>query len=120
MSAKATQSDRSMVIALDSAASVIAGVRRVAEAERAADAELTAEWRPMSGLAPVVDAWRSLAMHALEPNVFYDPAFALNALPVFGHDAGAVLVWSTTSPRRLLGLFPARIERRRYGVPMPV
>lgn len=120
MSAKATQSDRSMVIALDSAASVIAGVRRVAEAERAAETELTAEWRPLGGLTSIIDAWRTLAMHALEPNVFYDPAFALNALPVFGHDAGAVLVWSTTSPRRLLGLFPARIERRRYGVPMPV
>jgi CelD/BcsL family acetyltransferase involved in cellulose biosynthesis len=121
MSAKANPTDRSsMVIALDSAASVIAGVRRVAEAERAADAELTAEWQPLSGLASVADDWRMLAAHALEPNVFYDPAFALHALPVFGHDAGAVLVWSQTTPRRLLGLFPARIERRRYGVPMSV
>jgi CelD/BcsL family acetyltransferase involved in cellulose biosynthesis len=33
---------------------------------------------------------------------------------VFGADAGAVLVWSKTAPR-LIGLFPARIERR-YGV----
>ena len=36
---------------------------------------------------------------------------ALAAAPVFGADAGAMLVWSTTG--RLLGLFPARIERGR-------
>lgn len=120
MSAKTSLTNRPTMIALDSAASVIAGVRRAAEAERAADAELTTEWQPLSKLGSIVDAWRTLAAHALEPNVFYDPAFALNALPVFGHDAGAVLVWSTTTPRRLLGLFPARIEKRRYGVPMPV
>jgi CelD/BcsL family acetyltransferase involved in cellulose biosynthesis len=39
---------------------------------------------------------------------------------VFGADAGAVLVWSGTTPRKLLGLFPARIETRRYGIRLPV
>ena len=43
--------------------------------------------------------WRDLAARALEPNVFYDPAFALAAAPVFGADAGAVLVWSKAAPR---------------------
>ena len=57
---------------------------------------------------------------ALEPNVFYEPAFALAAAPVFGRDAGAMLVWSGTEPRRLLGFFPARVETRRYGVNLPV
>ena len=61
--------------------------------------------------------WRRCA---LEPNVFYEPAFARAAAPVFGRDAGAGLVWSRTMPPRLLGFFPARIERRRYGVPLPV
>src|SRR6202030_2433948 len=51
---------------------------------------------------------------------FYEPAFALAAAGVFGRDAGAVLVWSGTSPRRLLRLFPARIEPRRYGLKLPV
>src|SRR5208282_4917987 len=44
----------------------------------------------------------------------------LPAARVFGRDAGAVLVWSQTQPRRLLGFFPARIERRRYGLHLPV
>jgi CelD/BcsL family acetyltransferase involved in cellulose biosynthesis len=72
-----------------------------------------AEWKSLALLAPLRDEWRDLASRALEPNVFYDPAFALAAAPVFGARAGAVLVWSKSS--RLIGLFPARIERR-YGV----
>ena len=69
----------------------------------------------LKGLAEFRDEWRDLAGRALEPNVFYDPAFALAAAPVFGADAGAVLVWSKTTPTRLIGLFPARTTRR-YGV----
>ncbi len=71
------------------------------------------EWRTLATLADITDEWRSLAERALEPNVFYEPAFALNAAPVFGADAGAILVWSRT---RLMGLFPARIERWRGGL----
>jgi CelD/BcsL family acetyltransferase involved in cellulose biosynthesis len=74
-----------------------------------------AEWRTLSTLEMIREEWRDLSLRALEPNVFYDPAFALAAAPVFGTDAGAVTVWSRTSPDRLIGLFPARIERR-YGV----
>jgi len=73
-----------------------------------------AEWKPLAALGDVRGEWRALAARALEPNVFYDPAFALAAAPVFGADVGAVLVWSKTAPR-LIGFFPARIERR-YGV----
>jgi CelD/BcsL family acetyltransferase involved in cellulose biosynthesis len=32
----------------------------------------------------------------------------------------AGLVWSRAAPYRLLGFFPARIERRRYGIALPV
>jgi CelD/BcsL family acetyltransferase involved in cellulose biosynthesis len=78
------------------------------------------EWRPLSELADVGEEWRALGERALEPNVFYEADFALAAAPVFGRDAGAGLVWSRTTPPRLLGFFPARIERRRYGVPFPV
>lgn len=70
------------------------------------------EWKPLSALADTRDAWRDLVTRALEPNVFYGPAFALAAAPVFG-DPGAVLVWSKSG--RLIGLFPARAERR-YAV----
>jgi CelD/BcsL family acetyltransferase involved in cellulose biosynthesis len=73
-----------------------------------------AEWRPLADLAGMRAEWSDLVARALEPNVFYDPVFALPAARVFGADAGAVLIWSKTSPR-LIGLFPARIERR-YGV----
>ncbi len=31
-----------------------------------------------------------------------------------------MLVWSRGAPARLVGFFPGRIERRRYGVPLPV
>ncbi len=34
--------------------------------------------------------------------------------------ARTVLVWSGTSPRQLLGLFPGRIVQRRYGLLLPV
>src|ERR1043165_4582908 len=72
------------------------------------------EWTSLAELADARGEWRDLAARALEPNVFYDPAFALPAARVFGADVGAVLVWSKASPR-LIGLFPARVERR-YGV----
>jgi CelD/BcsL family acetyltransferase involved in cellulose biosynthesis len=75
--------------------------------------KLSAEWRPLAGLGGIAAEWRVLADNAAEPNVFYEPSFALAAAPVLGRHAGAVLIWSA-APRRLLGLFPARLERR-YG-----
>ena len=93
------------------------------------------EWRSLAELGAIAADWRALATRALEPNVFYEPAFALAAAPVFGRDVGAGLVWSraalaseASSQRgnsrvrepRLLGFFPARVERRRYGLAPPV
>ncbi len=78
------------------------------------------EWRPLAELAPIAAQWQSLADRALEPNVFLEPAFALAAAPVFGRDVGAGLVWSRAAPYRLMGLFPARIACRRYGIKLPV
>jgi len=74
---------------------------------------LRVEWRAISTLEPIVEQWRSLCERALEPNVFYDPGFALAAAPVFGARCGAVLVWSKGG--RLMGLFPARIAGWRGG-----
>jgi CelD/BcsL family acetyltransferase involved in cellulose biosynthesis len=108
------------VVALDSPASAIASARRAVLADRYASNAFTIEWRELTQLEPIADEWRELAARALEPNVFYEPAFATAAAPVFGRDAGAVLVWSGTSPRRLLGFFPARIAKRRYGVNLPI
>jgi CelD/BcsL family acetyltransferase involved in cellulose biosynthesis len=103
-----------------STVSAIASARRAAVADRYAANALTVEWRNLSDLEPIVDEWRELAARALEPNVFYEPTFALEAAKIFGGDAGALLVWSGTSPRKLLGLFPGRMEPRRYGLKLPV
>ncbi len=81
-------------VALDGAASAIASARRAVLADRYAANAFTVEWRKLSELEAITAAWRDLAARALEPNVFYEPAFALAAAPVFGRDAGAVLVWS--------------------------
>jgi CelD/BcsL family acetyltransferase involved in cellulose biosynthesis len=80
-------------------------------------APLRVEWRPLAALAAIAPQWLVLAARALEPNVFYEPAFALPAARLWGRNVGAALVWSPDD--RLLGLFPARIERR-YGLPLPV
>jgi CelD/BcsL family acetyltransferase involved in cellulose biosynthesis len=108
------------VVARDGAASAIASARRAVLADRYAANALAVEWRDFAGLESIVGEWRELAERALEPNVFYEPALALAAAPVFGRDAGALLVWSGTSPRQLLGFFPARIEKRRYGLGLPI
>jgi CelD/BcsL family acetyltransferase involved in cellulose biosynthesis len=112
--------DPAPVVALDDAASAIASARRAALAGRYVANSFTVEWRPLTRLEPIVPQWRELAGRALEPNVFYEPGFALAAAPVFGADAGAILIWSGDKKRRLLGFFPARIERRRYGINLPV
>ncbi len=112
--------DQPPAVALDSAASAIASARRAVLADRYAANSFAVEWRDLTQLAPIVDEWRALAARSLEPNVFYEPAFALAAASVFGRHAGAMLVWSGTEPRRLLGFFPARVEKRRYGIGLPV
>ena len=43
-----------------------------------------AEWCGLAALEPIAAEWRALAARAIEPNVFYEPAFALAAAPVFG------------------------------------
>src|ERR1700733_1681101 len=105
---------------VDNAAAAIASARRAAVADRYAANSLAVEWRPLAELGSIAAEWRELATRALDPNIFYEPAFAVEAARVFGRDAGAVLVWSGTSPRQLLGFFPARIEQRRYGLRLPV
>jgi hypothetical protein len=79
---------------------------------------LATEWQPLARLHAIIPDWRRLADHAIEPNIFYEPTFALPAATAFAPDAGAVLVW--TQPRTLVGLFPVRVERGRYGLPFPI
>ena len=107
-------------VTLEHATSAIASARRATLAERYVTSSLTAEWRWFFELPSIADQWRDLAARALEPNVFYEPAFALAAAAVFGDNVGAVLVWSGTRPRKLLGFFPAQLRERRYGFKLPV
>jgi CelD/BcsL family acetyltransferase involved in cellulose biosynthesis len=105
---------------LGGTAAAIVSARRAVVARRYAVASFAVEWRELSQLESIVDDWRELAARVLVPNVFYEPAFALAAAPVFGREVGAVLVWSGTAPRKLLGFFPARVETRRYGLKLPM
>jgi CelD/BcsL family acetyltransferase involved in cellulose biosynthesis len=105
--------------ALDTAAA-IASARRAALADRYAADSFIVEWLDLTQLDAIADDWRDLAARTLVPNAFYEPAFALAAAPAFGHGAGALLVWSGSLPRKLLGLFPARIVKRRYGLKLPM
>lgn len=81
-----------------------------------------ANWRI---LREVRDQWKDLAARAAEPNVFYDPDFALPAVVGLGlvEHIRAVLVWRSAPPverpclRRLIGVFPY-VERRRWGLPL--
>lgn len=93
-------------------AGIVSVARERADASSRRIAAGRAEWKKLAALEPLRGEWRELAGRALEPNVFYDPAFALPAAPVFGNP-GAVLVWSKAG--RLIGFFPACIEWR-YGV----
>jgi len=85
-----------------------------------ATAAFASEWRPLGALHAILPEWRLLAARTSEPNVFYQPAFALPAALAFAPDGGAVLVWSSPERRTLVGLFPVRIERHRYGLPFPI
>jgi hypothetical protein len=57
------------------------------------------ERRALAALADSIEPWHRLAGRAAEPNVFYEPGFALAAAPVLGGDIEAILVWSTDLPR---------------------
>ena len=94
-------------------------MRRASAVDRYSSMNFDVELRPLAELASLAAEWRLLAARALEPNVFYEPSFALAAAPRLGTDVQVGLVWSR-APRRLVGLFPIRIERRRYGMPLAV
>ena len=74
---------------------------------------LSVEWRALDDAEELVPAWRALAARALEPNVFYEPAFARPAAIPFGRKVRLGLVRSGSET--LLGLFPVRVARR-YGL----
>jgi CelD/BcsL family acetyltransferase involved in cellulose biosynthesis len=100
----------------DTATAAIASARRASAADRHAAMRFDVELRPLTELAAIADEWRRLSGRAVEPNAFYEPAFALAAAPLLGANVQVGLVWSQT-PRQLVGFFPVRLDRGRYGVP---
>jgi CelD/BcsL family acetyltransferase involved in cellulose biosynthesis len=73
---------------------------------------------PLAEHRAYAEEWRALCARALQPNVFYGPDFAGAAAPAFGADAGVVLVHDQAGA--LIGIFPARRDPRRYGMPFGV
>jgi len=78
------------------------------------------ELKRLDELAAFADELRDLTARAIAPNVFYEPSFMAASAPVFGRDVMAGLVWRRAMPRQLIGFFPVAIERRRYGLKMPM
>ena len=78
------------------------------------------EIRRLDELAAFAAELRDLTARAIAPNAFYEPAFMAASAPVFGRDVLAGLVWRRATPARLIGFFPVAIERRRYGLKMPM
>jgi CelD/BcsL family acetyltransferase involved in cellulose biosynthesis len=79
------------------------------------EAQFQVERRPLAELGAIAEPWRKLAGRALEPNAFYEPAFALAAAPSLGRRVQVVMVWSRQTPARLVGLFPC-VAERRYSI----
>ena len=65
----------------------------------------------------IKDEWRDLCARAVEPNVFFEPDVALNAIPVFGKNVIAALVWIGEHPRHLAALMLVRKVRRNGITP---
>lgn len=79
------------------------------------------EWRRPDALADVIDDWRDLCKRAIQPNVFLEPSYLLNAAPRFGKNVIVALVWSIgPGERRLAGLLAVRNVLRSGVTPMLV
>lgn len=87
-------------------------------AGHASPAGLALEYRSLAACAAIEAEWRDLAARALEPNMFFEPDFALPAAQhlVDFRDAPVLLLWDGgAARRRLLGLVPGRLRRRLLG-----
>ncbi|MDB5650875.1 MAG: family N-acetyltransferase [Hyphomicrobiales bacterium] len=72
------------------------------------------DWLAWDQVETHVQAWRSLAARAVQPNVFLEPAFVLTAIrhePVVRRPS-FLLVWDADDATRLIGLFPIRLPLR--------
>ena len=73
-------------------------------------------------LAVPPGAWAALHARAIEPNGYYNPAWAV-AVAQHAHergDAQAVLAWDPSNRDRLTGLLPVRWSRQAFTLPVPM
>lgn len=103
---------------------IVAGASGIAAppvAEHPLDSPIVIEIRPLSACADIRQAWSDLAARAIEPNLFFEPDFALAASQhlVAFRDVAVILAWQSRPGdprRRLLGLIPC-FPRNRLFVP---
>lgn len=91
---------------------------RTARAEPSSPPSLHTEILALKDATGIVAAWEALAARALESNVFAEPAFAIGARQLPGGErTSVVLIWDGPAgqTRRLVGLFPVLLPRRRLG-----
>lgn len=77
--------------------------------------------RPLHESAGIATEWSALGMRALTPNVFYEPEYAVPAGIPFGDGVQLLAVHADkTDGGPLLGAWPFRVVRMRWGVPLPL
>ena len=77
--------------------------------------------RPLEGSGDLAARWAALAKRSLVANIFYEPEYAIPAQLPFGSGVRVLAVHADASPNApLLGLWPYRIARMRWGLPLPV
>ncbi|MCJ2033703.1 GNAT family N-acetyltransferase [Methylobacterium sp. J-068] len=77
--------------------------------------------RPLDPSAPWIGAWRDLSDRPLVDNLFYHPDFALPAAGAFGRGVQVALVGDRAPEEpglRLVGAWPMRATRLRWGLPL--
>lgn len=109
------------IVALKGAASGVSGGTPATEpARNQPDAPIAIEIRPLHACAEIGPAWADLAARALQPNLFFEPDFALAAVQhiVAFRDAVAILAWqgdASGPQRRLIGLVPCFPRNRLFA-----
>ncbi len=94
--------------------------RGAARSIRIAPRSLTHEF--VDADAVPVERWEELAARAVEPNIFYEPAW-LRAVSNHARDyrdARMLLAWDGPAKKRLLGLMPVWTAWRALKLPLPV
>jgi hypothetical protein len=113
-----SQPDKLPVVHLEAPKSVVlSGVRSA----RCKLTGLHLSERSLDACDDLAVRWADLAKRSLVANIFYEPQYAIPARLPFGHSVRILAVHADASPNaQLLGLWPFRLARFRWGLPLPV